>query len=266
MFAAYYSFIRLSFLKMLAYRLRYVVGITTYLVFISVHYYIWQAVYSSSSSSVINGYTLPEMLTYVVVGWLARTLYHSNVDYEIDSMVRSGDVRNFLLRPLDFQGVMLSQAFGETVFRLFFFTVPTSIFLLQIFPVQAAVSTRAFVYFVCATAMSFVVLAAVNFVVGMLSFSFKSVRGIIMAKYHLVQLCSGLLLPIVFFPQPLRQVIEWLPFYTISYLPLQIYLGKIEGEAIHSALLTQALWAVVLIVLGHFYQRREFRRLSIQGG
>ena len=44
----YFEFARAAFLKILAYRLRYFTGIVTYFVNVSVYYFIWRAIYSSS--------------------------------------------------------------------------------------------------------------------------------------------------------------------------------------------------------------------------
>ena len=53
-FELYEAFIRNSFLKMLAYRLRYYTGIITYLLFVSVYYFIWSAVYASEMFYVVQ--------------------------------------------------------------------------------------------------------------------------------------------------------------------------------------------------------------------
>lgn len=91
----YVAMVRLSFLKFLAYRLRYFTGIVTYLLFVSVHYFIWQAVFKGSGVSVLNGFTFPEMVTYIAIGWISRSLYFSDIDEEISEHVRTGQISSF---------------------------------------------------------------------------------------------------------------------------------------------------------------------------
>jgi ABC-2 type transport system permease protein len=130
----YIAFVRSSLLGMLAYRLRYVTGILTYLLYISIQYFIWQAVFAHSDSDTrINGYTLHEMVTYVVIAWISRSLCFSNLDWDIDEMVRSGQVSVYLLRPLSFQMLMLAQGFGE--FSLSVYLLHRSYFVLPFFVV-----------------------------------------------------------------------------------------------------------------------------------
>lgn len=265
--SAYLAVIRNSFLNMLAYRMRYVTGILTYLLFVGVQYFIWQAVYANSADGAqINGFTLKEMLTYVAVGWMARSLYFSGIDEEIEDLVRSGQISVYLMRPISFQLMMFFQAFGESVFRAAFFTWPIAIVIFLVFPVSLPVSFSAFLLFCLSTFSGFLVLVLINFMIGMLAFEFKSTQGIMQAKYYLIQLFSGLLLPISFFPKWLQTISDYLPFKIISYVPLQFYLGKVPSEQVLGILLNQLFWVFLLIVLGQFLWQWSIRKLTLQGG
>ena len=267
MLDTYFAFSRIAFLKMLAYRLRFYTGIFTYFLFVAVYYFIWKAVYAGQpAGSQINGFSLTDMITYVAIGWIARSFYHSNIDYEMNDLVRTGHIANFLLRPVSLQGVMLFQAAGESLFRLVLFSLPISLVICSVFPVTGPVSSAHFIYFICSTVLGFLILAAINFLVGLWAFSLKSVQGVIRAKQNLIQLFSGLLIPIVFFPDWVQNVFALLPFQSIAYVPLKFYLGKIALESAPYELMLQGLWAVGLLILGQILWLRSATRLSIQGG
>lgn len=266
-FSLYTPFVRNAFLAMLAYRLRYFTGIITYTVFVSVHYFIWKAVYASKGEgAVLNGFTLPEMVTYVAVGWISRSLYFSDVDEEVDELVRSGQIGVYLIRPVNFQLMLLAQAFGNLLFRATSFALPLALVIALIFPVAPPASIWELFSYLLTTLLGFLVFAEFNFLIGLLSFSLKSIQGIVRAKYYLVQLLSGLLLPIAFFPESVQQVFRLLPFHTIASIPLQTYLGKLRGESLMSALGEQLLWVVILFVLGRIGWRAAFHKLTVHGG
>jgi len=263
----YFSFVRNAFLKMLAYRLRYYTGILTYLFFVAVYYFIWQAVYANKAGgATINGYTLPEMLTYVTIGWIARSFYFSNIDDEIDDLVRSGQVSVYLLRPVNFQLMMLTQAVGESLFRILFFSVPIGIVIIWIFPVNPPQNVFDFGMFALATTIGFFVMASLNFLVGLLAFYLKSIDGIMRAKYNLINLASGLILPFTFLPAWLKSSLEFLPFKSISYVPLNLYLGKVPRDQIAPLLMGQIYWLIFLAGLGYFMWSRAAAKLTLQGG
>ena len=232
-----------------------------------VHFFIWQAVFAGiPAGERVNGFSLEEMVTYISIGWIARSLYFSDIDEEIGEMVRTGQISMYLLRPVHFHLMMLSQALGGSLFRLIFFTSPIALVILTVFPVSLPASFASGALFLCSTLFSFLIFAEINFLVGLLAFSFKNIDGVMRAKYFLIQLFSGLLLPISFFPDWLEPILSWLPLKSISYVPLQFYLGKIEGTAIATTFLELVAWILVLYVLGQLLWRREVQRLTIQGG
>ena len=71
-------------------------------------------------------------------------------------------------------------------------------------------------------------MAAINFMIGTCAIPLKSILALIRAKYWLIELLSGLLIPMTFFPHRVQRVLAWLPFEHIAYTPLQIYLGKLD--------------------------------------
>ncbi len=263
----YYEFLRNSFLVMLAYRLRYYMGIVTYLLFVSVNYFIWDAVFAGHEpGSQINGFTVRVRVRSVGVGWVARSLYFSNIDYDIDEIVRTGQISNWLIRPVHFHVMVLCQSAGEAFFRLLFFTLPIGVVILNAFPVMPPASCAYFLLFALGTVFSFLILAEIGFLVGMLAFPLKSIQGIIRAKYFLIQVFSGLLLPPSFFPWWLSPVVEYLPFKMIAYVPLQFYLGRLPLSAALPVLVSQVLWLLVLYAIGQWCWRGAVRNLTIQGG
>ena len=252
---------------MLAYRLRYYTGIFTYLFFVAVYYFIWKAVYAGKPpGATINGFTLEEMLTYVTIGWIARSSYYSSIDDDIDDMVRTGQISIYLIKPVNFQLMMFAQAFGESLFRILFFTIPVGLVVLWIFPVSPPRDLNALLLFSFSSLMGFLVMCALNFLIGLLAFYFNSIDGILRAKYNLMNFASGLLLPLSFLPIWLANLLELLPFKAIAYIPLKFYLGKIPTVQIAPLLLEQCLWLVALITAGAWAWSRAASKLTTQGG
>lgn len=265
--SAHIAFGKCAFLKMLAYRLRYYTGIFTYLIFVSVYHFIWKAVYANQpEGTLINGFTFSEMVTYVAIGWIARSFYFSNIDNDVHNLVRSGQITGFLLRPVNFQLMLFCQALGESLFRLLFFSLPIGFVILMIFPVTTPESLVTWGYFALSTLLGFLVLVALNFIIGLLAFFFHSIEGIMRAKHNVIMLLSGLLLPMSFFPTTIQSILEWLPFQAIAYIPLALYLGKVPEESVLPVLFLQLGWFIALTSIGALMWQRAMRSLTLQGG
>src|SRR5580700_4791362 len=95
--APYAEFARVGFVNILAFRLRYFTGIITYLLNVTVYYFIWRAVYGSGPP--IAGYSLAQMITYVSVGWIIRSFYWNTIDQEMAYEVIEGKIAMDLIKP-----------------------------------------------------------------------------------------------------------------------------------------------------------------------
>src|SRR5262245_38303484 len=184
-------FARIGFLNMLAYRARYYVGVLTYLFNVAVYYFIWRAVFRDSPAVV--GLSLPQMITYVAVGWTIRSFYFNEIDRDLAAQVQEGRLAMNLIRPVDFQTVMIADAAGQSAFRAVLFTLPIGIVIGILFPVRPPASVLAGALFVFSAALSFFLVAAINFAVGLVAIRTKSILGILRAKYLALELLSGLL-------------------------------------------------------------------------
>jgi ABC-2 type transport system permease protein len=260
----YAEFSRVGFVNILAFRLRYFTGIITYFLNVTVYYFIWTAVFHSAPS--IAGYTLPQIITYVSVGWIIRSFYWNTIDQEMAYEVIEGKIAMDLIKPVSVQWMWISRAMGESAFRLGLLTLPTAIVVAFVFPVLRPASVEDFALFFTGVIGSFFLMGAINFMIGTCAIPLKSILALIRAKYWLIELLSGLLIPISFFPAKLQRIMAVLPFEHIAYTPLQIYLGKLDRAAALRALATQWLWVFILLLLAHLWWERASRRITIHGG
>ena len=249
---------------MLAFRARYYVGVLTYLFNVAVYYFIWRAVFRSGST--VMGLTLDDMITYVAVGWAIRSFYFNEIDRDLGGQVQEGKLAMNLIRPVNFQLVMVADAAGQSAFRAVLFTVPISIVLALLFPLKAPASLTAGLLFLFSAVMSFFLVAGLNFLVGLIAIQSKSILGILRAKYLVVELLSGLLIPTTLFPEPLKSILFASPFPHINFTPAALYLGKATGLEAAKLLALQVGWTVVLLAVGQRAWRRSQDQITIQGG
>jgi ABC-2 type transport system permease protein len=261
---AYAELVRVGFVNTLAYRLRYYTGIVTYFIYVSVYYFIWKAIYADSAA--IEGFDFGHMLTYIAVGWIIRSFYFNNIDQDIAYAVAEGKLAMDLIKPVNPQFMYIAQALGESLFRLAMLTAPTAVVLLLVYPIRRPASPLHFAGFFASVLLSFFIVAGINFAVGTFAIRLKLILGLLRAKYFLLELFSGLLIPISFFPHVFQDIFSVLPFQYISYIPVLIYLGKINGVGIVKALALQVFWIFVLLALGDAMWRWSSRKITIQGG
>jgi ABC-2 type transport system permease protein len=264
MTSAYLDFVRIRFLQMLAYRVNYYSGIVIYAINIGAYYFLWKAIYGSAET--LQGFTVIQMSTYVAVSWMARAFYFNNLDREISGEIVDGSVAIQIIRPYSYVLVKMMQGFGEGLFRLILFMVPGMVIVSFIFPITLPTDPVQWIVFFIMIWFSFLINSQINILTGLGAFFFENNQGIMSMKRITVDLLSGVIVPISFFPGWAISAMKWLPFQAISYLPGSVFTGRIHGDAVWNALGVQVIWTVVLIVPIMLVWRSARRRLFVQGG
>lgn len=260
----YLEMIRIRFLMMLAYRSDYYTGILIYSINIGAYYFLWSAIYGSKHQ--IVGLSITQMTTYVAISWMARAFYFNNLDREMALEIMEGKVAVELIRPYSYLGMKTMQGLGEGIFRLFFFSVPGLIIVSLIFPVKFTWDPSVWGLFGISILLSFFINTELNLLTGITTFFLYNNSGLIRAKRVVIDLFSGLLLPVSFFPLWARDVMKYLPFQGISYIPSMIFTkGFTHGQAM-AALGQQLFWVIILILpIGWLWSMAK-KQMIIQGG
>ncbi|MBI3680050.1 MAG: ABC-2 family transporter protein [Acidobacteria bacterium] len=258
------EFARIGFLDMLAYRLRYYTGVINYFLSVTVYYFLWKAVFAANPE--FGGFRFDEMITYVTVGWIIRSLYFNNIDWDMATDIMEGKVSMVMMKPVNLPLTYIGKALGEAAFRTVLLSAPTSIVLALIFPVNPPRDAAHFSAFLLALAGSVLLVSSINFIIGSCAIELQSIQGLLRFKFWMQELLSGLLVPLTLFPAPLREISRWLPFEHIGYTPMMIYLGKIPGREIGRTLALELFWIVALLWFGNWFWNRLSRRITIHGG
>jgi len=266
----YFHFIRLAFLKFLAYRLRYYTGVVSYTIFVSGHYYLYTALFASriadSGDATIGGLSLAEMITYVAISWIGRSFYFNNIARDLMRMITEGEIAMQLIKPFHVQTVMMFEAIGESAFRLIMFTLPIMVVIVPVFHIGGPPEPILYFWTFISFCLALVIYSQINFLLGCLAFNMKNIQGVLRAKMVSMDFLTGVVVPFTFFPEWFQRAVEWLPFQGISYIPVTIYLGKRPGDELYAALLLQLAWSVGLFVAGRLVWRISVRHVIVQGG
>lgn len=264
LFGAYLDFIRIRFLTMLAYRINYYSGILIYSLNIGVNYFTWMAIYGNGDS--LGGFTATQMTSYVAVSWMARAFYFNNLDREISTDIRDGSIAIQFIRPYNYVLVKMMQGLGEGMFRFLLFMIPGMAIAMLLFPVQLPTAPSAWAGFLVMLFFSFLINSQINIITGLSAFFVENNEGMMRMKRVIVDLFSGLIVPISLFPDWLSSILKVLPFQAITYLPGSVFTGRVQGVAIWNVLGIQIVWFLALLIPIVWLYHAARQRLFVQGG
>ncbi len=241
--------------------------ITLFESFIS--YFLWMAIYRSSESGVMGGFTKNEMIVYVFMVYIAKSLVAISISDAVSDDVVKGTVSMNLIKPIDYRMSLIFKAMGKQIYHFF---VP-GVFIwvgLEMYKYFALgmsfTSVPNMFLFLVSCGMSFLIYVLFDFCFGMMAFFTTYIFGMRLAKDALLSFLTGQLIPLSFFPEVFQKIFNFLPFSSMIYSPVMIYLGKYRGNDLLFVLLRQVFWVVGLYVVGSIIWNQVTKRLVVLGG
>lgn len=266
--AAYVELARIRFWTTLTYRIDYLCGTGVLLLQIFLFRVVWSSVYADRAAvegaGGVGSVGLSVQLAYVTLAALHFWVFNPGPS-ELARRVYEGKIAIDLARPAGVVQQAIAGQVGVTAAMLPFAALAL-LFATVVGGMAPPTSIGAFVGYVVAVCMAYVVTLLLSTLVGMMAFWILEVSGPMLIYRTVAQVMSGAIAPLWFMPDWLRQLAHVLPFQATTYTPIAIYLGKLTGEDLWLALATQGLWVLVLCVLLRLVWMRALRRVVIQGG
>lgn len=234
-----------------------------------IYYYLWMAIYASASSSQLGGFSRSEMILYVFMSYTISDIVMIGISSEIGSDVIDGSVAMNLIKPISYRMYLTFKSIGIMIYRM----VVPSVFIwigLEIYKVvglgMAVSSPVTIALSLISIVLSFFIYVFFDYCFGMLAFVTTYIFGMNIIKNAALNLLTGKLIPVSFFPVFVQKVFSFLPFTAMTYVPVMIYLGKYSGAEALRQLFKQAVWVVILYLLGSLLWKRIEKRIVILGG
>jgi len=224
-------------------------------------YYIWKVVYTSND--ILEGFTMLDMTGYIIMGFLALQTLDGGTVWIIAEDIRQGSIIMNLIKPIHYHLRILAETLGMSLFFTVVLILPTSLALTLLFNIGSFIHIP---FFLISLFFGIIIGFLFDFVFGMLAFYIKNLWGIGFGKSALVRLMSGALIPLVFFPESVQKVFEFLPFKSMVFTPVMIFLGKYTPQEIMWAYSNQLFWIGILILINYLVWQKAVSRLTVQGG
>jgi ABC-2 type transport system permease protein len=260
----YWSVFIMALQQSIAYRGRTFMTLLANLIWVVMLYYLWQTVYAGTGT--IQGFSWTQMRSYILLSYAINVLISFPSAWRMMGPIRSGEIAQDLLRPLDYLYSQLAMTLGAAAIEGGLSALATLILGILVFGLLPPVSLTMLLLFLVSVGLGFLIKFLITFLTTLLCFWTINAIGLFWAQSAIINLFSGMLIPLAFFPTGLRTLAEWLPFQGIVYTPVMIYLGQIQGAALFQALVVQMGWVAILWIGARLFWVRAIRALDIQGG
>ena len=261
--APYLAFAKKSFLNRSAYRLNHFMGILNTLLRIFIFWCIYRTLYGNRQE--VDGITIAMVTTNFVLSIGLDALFGID-DYYLPNRIGNGSIATELLLPISFQGRMLFENLGNTLFQLIFHLAPALVVSALTVGVLPPAGVGNLMLFVVSALLGYGVLWSLSFLLQTFSFWLINMWSLITIKNVFVNVLSGSMIPLWFMPDWMAPVLNALPFSSIYFTPVQIYLGQLSGQEILTKCLIQLAWITVLSLGGNLLWEKGKKKLVVQGG
>ena len=202
----------------------------------------------------LGGYDASAAVTFV---WLQQGLmqplgmFGGGVTGELGERVRTGAIAVDLYRPVNLLAWWLAADVGRAAFQL---TIRGCVPLL--------IGSLAFAV---AVALGLLISFALRYLVALSGFWLNDSRRAEMALMTATLFFSGMMLPLVAFPDRLGAIARATPWAGMLQVPVDVWLGRQPGGVL-GAFAFQGAWAVVLLLAGLTATSYATRKVVVSGG
>jgi len=265
----YFPFARSVIQRRMSYKIGFLMRIVGGLLQVLIMYYLWMAIFNSSLNGQIKGFTSSEMVVYIIISYITAQVININIEATIAYEIRDGSVAVNLIRPISYKKRVFAESLGEVLLRSLTTLLPLWIgFLVYRFVTikELPPNIGTVFLFLLSLFLGYMVMFLFNFIFGLSAFFVTYIWGFMVCKGVILRFFSGELIPIVFFPSAVQKALQYLPFSSINYTPVMIYMEKFTMNELISALCVQVVWVVILFVLMNVLWQSAIKRLTVLGG
>lgn len=198
---------------------------------ILVAYFVWSNIYQTNRTSSIAGFSFPALMYYYSISPILMQILQAQTMHFISDEIYQGTLNRYIVLPLSFIQCKLISHYTFALVSTFQLALAVwALYLVFGFPQDTHITGwtlaggllsawfGALLYFLMAASLE------------MVAFWTDNVWSLNVTLRFLTRLLGGVLVPMSFFPEWSQKIIYFLPFWSISGLPIEISLGRISFQ------------------------------------
>ena len=263
---SYYGLFKMTFKGELQYRAKALSGIVTQVFWGLLYIYLYTAF---MGGNIIEGFSIPQMISYVWIGQAFFVLRFADLPKNCAKEIENGNVCYKFVRPVDLYNQWFAEHLGYKVSATIIRCIPLAIVAFLLPPsmrLMLPTSFAGFILFILALALGALMTSAISMITVFLTFKTLSAKGTLTICNSVCGVLGGMYVPLVFMPQGVQNVLNYLPFRFIIDLPARIYIGNIPPMEALKLIAIALIWLVVLIFIGKLLISKAGKNAIIQGG
>jgi len=228
-------------------------------------YAFWTAIFQDRTD--LLGYSKSQMMTYILGMNILRALIFSDKTWEIIREINTGKISAYLIRPISYIGYSVSRDAVDKLTNLLSAVVEVAlvVWILNV-PIYIPKSGSTIFYFLIAVPLALFLYFFMVYAISALAFWTAESAGPRFCFELFLEFASGAFFPLDVLPATLRGIFHALPFASLIYFPLNIFLERISYTQLLQGFLVQGFWMMVLFGTTKWIWYKGMKNYSADGG
>ncbi len=224
---------------------------------------LWTVTYAETHQTTLAGLSLAQMLWYLTLTECI-ILSTPRIAQTVDEDVRTGSLAIQLVRPVSYPLYRLAVTLGERSIRFALnIIVGAIVAFLLVGPINFQVNGLLFC--LITLPFAFIVDFLGNFLVGLFAFWLEDTSGLLLIYSKLIMVLGGMLMPVELFPEPIKSIVQVLPFSALVYGPAKIFVDP-SIDLLTDVLLHQLFGGILFGMAVWLLYNKAVKRVQGQGG
>lgn len=264
----YLAFFRLRFSMDLQYRAAAFAGVVTQFFWGAMEILMFRAFYQADPAAFPMSFQATVSYVWMQQAFLALFMAWM-MENDIFDSIANGNIAYELCRPINVYRMWFARSLANRFAKAVLRCLPilaVAMLLPAPYGLMMPAGPAAFALFALTLLLGTGVTVSFCMLVYMVTFFTISPTGIRIVAVSGVEFLSGGVIPLPFFPDGIRHILELLPFASMQNVPLRIYSGDLTGASMWQAVLLQVFWLIALTLIGEFLNMLAMKRVTVQGG
>lgn len=224
----------------------------------------WMASYAKGST--LDGMTLDEMLTYLLIGNLVQSLTKSWSQTNIAVDITTGSLSQYLIKPMHYLNFAWARTLGRTMLiwvsgAIIFFIAAIPFWSKLVYPKNISL----FFIVILMIFLANITETLFGMCIGLASFWMEDSYGLNLTLDRIKKFLSGGYFPLTVFTSGIVSVGLALPFAYTFFVPMQLYLGKMSIQDGLRGVGIQISWIIGFLILLSILWKRGIKTYEAVG-
>lgn len=251
----------------LQYRMAAAAGVFTQIFFGFMMIMAFDAFYSSNLSLTVP-MSFRQVVSYIWLGQAFLGLFPWNGDRDMQAQIKSGQFAYEFLRPVDIYNFWYARIFAQRVSNTLLRCIALLVIAFIIpepYRMTLPTSWLGFLFFSISLILAVILGCSISNIIT-ISTLFTIGDGFDRLFPALITFFSGMVIPIMLFPEWSQIIFRILPFSGLTDTPYRFYLGLYSGDDFLFTLVHSIIWTLVFVSIGKFMVIKARNSIVVQGG